>query len=120
MDDGSWKFVQDEDGRFLVKGMLKIRVKPDDLNRYLVQLSSGESIELRTGFGTIHNLRVDACVGSVVELEGEYKVKDGRKVITKVKRCKRLCARQPRVSAQEKMSLATSPCTSVRRKSRPA
>ena len=70
--------------------MLKISVKPDDLNLYLVQLSSGESLEVRTGFGTVHNLRIDACVGSVVELEGEYKVKDGRKVITRVKRCKRL------------------------------
>ena len=55
-----------------------------------MHLSGGEILELRTGFGTIHNLRIDACVGSVVELEGEYKVTDGRKVITKVKRCKRL------------------------------
>jgi hypothetical protein len=70
--------------------MLKISVKADDLNLYLVQLSGGESLELRTDFGTIHNLKIDACVGSVVELEGEYKVTDGRKIITRVKRCRRL------------------------------
>ncbi|MFP6739027.1 MAG: DUF1552 domain-containing protein [Planctomycetota bacterium] len=90
VDDGSWKILKDEKGKLLVKGMLKISVKADDLNLYLVQLSGGEIIELRTGFGTIHNLRIDACVGSVVELEGDYKVTDGRKVITRVKRCKRL------------------------------
>ena len=90
VDDGSWKILKDEGGRLQVKGMLKISVKPDDLNLYLVQLSNGESLEVRTGFGTVHNLRIDACVGSVVELEGDYKVKDGRKVITRVKRCKRL------------------------------
>ena len=90
VDDGAVKSLQDEGGKLLVKGMLKISVKPDDLNLYLVQLSNGESLEVRTGFGTVHNLRIDACVGSVVELEGDYKVKDGRKVITRVKRCKRL------------------------------
>tara|TARA_B100001105_G_scaffold89741_1_gene71367 strand:- start:2794 stop:3582 length:789 start_codon:yes stop_codon:yes gene_type:complete len=90
VDDGSWKILKDEGGRLQVKGMLKISVKADDLNLYLVQLSGGESLELRTDFGTIHNLKIDACVGSVVELEGEYKVTDGRKIITRVKRCRRL------------------------------
>ena len=83
-------FIIYQGGKLLVKGMLKISVKPDDLSLYLVQLSNGESLEVRTGFGTVHNLRIDACVGSVVELEGDYRVKDGRKVITRVKRCKRL------------------------------
>ena len=90
VDNGSWKILRDQDGRILVKGMLKIRVTADDLNLYLVQLSANQSLQLRTDFGTIHNLRIDACVGSVVELEGEYTVKDGHKVITKVKRCQRL------------------------------
>ena len=47
--------------------MLKIRVTADDLNLYLVQLTAHESLERWTDFGTICNLRIDACVGAVVE-----------------------------------------------------
>jgi hypothetical protein len=90
VDDGSWKIVKETGNKMVLKGMLKISVKPDDLNLYLVQLSNKEQLEIRPSFGNVHNLRLDACVGSVVDMEGEFTVKDGRKIITKVTRCKRL------------------------------
>ena len=90
VDDGSWKITRDKDGEIALKGMLKIKVSGDDLNLYLLQLSTGDEIEVRLSFGNIHNLKIDACVGSVVDMEGQYTVRDGKKVITKVVRCKRL------------------------------
>ena len=90
VDDGSWKITRDKDGEIALKGMLKIKVSADDLNLYLLQLSTGDEIEVRLSFGNIHNLKIDACVGSVVDMEGQYTVRDGKKVITKVTRCKRL------------------------------
>ena len=73
-----------------IKGMLKISVKADDLNLYLIQLSNKQQLEIRPSFGNVHNLRLDACVGSVVDMEGEFTVKNDKKIITKVSRCKRL------------------------------
>ena len=90
VDDGSWKITRDKDGEIALKGMLKIKVTADDLNLYLLQLSTGDEIEVRLSFANIHNLKIDACVGSVVDMEGQYTVRDGKKVITKVTRCKRL------------------------------
>ncbi len=65
-------------------------MKADDLNHYLVQLSGGKELDIRPSFGNVHNTRLDASVGSVVQLEGEYNEKDGRKTITKINRIKRL------------------------------
>jgi len=90
VDDGSWKITLDRDGEIALKGMLKIKVSADDLNLYLMQQSVGEGIEVRLNFGNIHNLKIDACVGSVVQMKGQYTVKNGKKIITKVTHCKRL------------------------------
>ena len=90
VDDGSWKITRDKNGLIALKGILKIKVKANDLNLYLIQQSVGNDIEIRLSFGNIHNLKIDACVGSVVLMEGEYIIKNGKKIITKVMRCKRL------------------------------
>ena len=90
VDDGTWKVVMETGNKIELKGMLKISVKADDLNLYLIQLSNKEQLEIRPSFGNVHNLRLDACVGSVVDMEGEFTVKDGKKIITKVSLCKRL------------------------------
>ena len=90
VDDGTWKVVKETGNKIELKGMLKISVKADDLNLYLIQLSNKQQLEIRPSFGNVDNLKLDACVGSAVDLEGEFTVKDGRKIITKVIRCKRL------------------------------
>tara|TARA_Y100001978_G_scaffold121680_1_gene108552 strand:+ start:140 stop:586 length:447 start_codon:yes stop_codon:yes gene_type:complete len=69
IDDGSCKMTRDKDGEIALKGMLKIEVSADDLNLYLLQLSTGDEIEVRLSFGNIHNLKIDACAGSVVDME---------------------------------------------------
>ena len=66
-----------------------ISVTPDDLNYYILKLSNNQSIDIRAAFGDIHGTKMDASVGSVVLLTGQVSVKNGKKVITKVKRCKR-------------------------------
>jgi hypothetical protein len=90
VDDGTWDILSDKDGKIEVKGLLTISVKEEDLNLYILQLSKNQSIEIRTSFGNIHDTKLDACVGSLVHLEGQYSVKDGKKMINKVTRCKRL------------------------------
>lgn len=90
VDDGSWKITREQKGAIALKGLLKIKVTANDLNLYLMQLSAEEEIEVRLSFGNIHNLKIDACVRSVVEMEGHFIIKDGKKVITKVTQCKRL------------------------------
>ena len=90
VDDGSWKITTDAGNKIALKGLLKISVKADDLNHYLVQLSGGKELDIRPSFGNVHSTRLDASVGSVVQLEGEHTEKDGRKTITKVTRIKRL------------------------------
>ena len=90
VDDGTWKVIKETGNKIMLKGMLKISVKADDLNLYLIQLSTKEQLEIRPSFGNVHNLKLDACVGSVVDIEGEFTVKDGKRIITKVNRCKRL------------------------------
>jgi len=90
VDDGTWKITKEGGNQIAVKGLLKISVKPDDLNLYLVQLSGGKELEIRPSFGNVHNTRLDASVGSLVQLEGETTVKNGRKTITKITRIKRL------------------------------
>jgi len=90
VDDGSWKITREQNGAIALKGLLKIKVTANDLNLYLMKLSAEEEIEVRLSFGNIHNLKIDACVRSVVEMEGHFIVKDGKKVITKVTQCKRL------------------------------
>ncbi len=90
VDDGSWKILSDENGKVEVKGLLTISVKANDLNLYILKLSKGQSIEIRASFGNIHDTKMDACVGSVVQLAGQCSVKNGSKLITTVTRCKRL------------------------------
>jgi len=90
VDDGTWKITKEDGKQIAVKGLLKISVKPDDLNLYLVQLSGGKELEIRPSFGNVHNTRLDASVGSLVQLEGETTEKNGRKTITKITRIKRL------------------------------
>jgi hypothetical protein len=89
-DDGSWKILSDSNNKITLKGFLKISVKADDLNLYLVQLSNKQDLEIRPSFGNVHGLRFDSLVGSVVSLEGVYTLKDGKKIITKVNSAKRL------------------------------
>lgn len=90
VDDGSWKIVKESGKDIEVKGMLTISVKPDDLNYYILMMSNNKSIDVRAAFMDIHNTKMDASVGSVVYLTGQFTVKNGIKVITKVKSCKRL------------------------------
>jgi hypothetical protein len=90
VDDGSWKIVKENGKEIEAKGMLTISVKPDDLNYYILRMSNKKSIDIRASFQDIHRTKMDASVGSVVHLIGQVSVKNGKKVITKVARCKRL------------------------------
>jgi hypothetical protein len=90
VDDGTWDILRDKDGKIEVKGLLTIRVQEEDLNLYILRLSKNKFLEIRTSFGNIHDTKLDACVGSLVQLEGQYSVKDGNKIINKVTRCQRL------------------------------
>lgn len=84
VDDGTWKVHSDEGGKLVVKGLLKVQVTADDPNLYLIQLSDGGNIEIRSNFGNINGNKMDLHVGSVLTLTGEVKRQDGKPVVTKV------------------------------------
>jgi 3D (Asp-Asp-Asp) domain-containing protein len=83
-DDGSWKVLTAEGNKIVAKGLLKVQVTADDPNLYLIQLSSGSHIEIRSNFGNINGNKMDLHVGSVMKLTGEFKEVGGKRIITKV------------------------------------
>ncbi|MFP6691668.1 MAG: DUF1552 domain-containing protein [Pirellulales bacterium] len=84
IDDGSWKVLSAEGNKIVARGLLKVRVTTDDPNLYLIQLSSGADIEIRSNFGNINGNKMDLYVGSVMNLTGEFKEVGGKRIITKV------------------------------------
>ena len=83
-DDGSWQVVKSTGKQIIVKGLLQVRVTTDDPNLYLVQLSDGSAVEIRTDFGNINSNRMDLNVGSVVTMTGRLKITNNKRIITKV------------------------------------
>jgi hypothetical protein len=84
VDDGSWKIQSVEANKIILKGLLKVQVTADDPNLYLIQLSNGTDVEIRSNFGNINGNRMDLHVGSVMTLTGEFKKADDKQIITKV------------------------------------
>lgn len=84
VDDGSWKVQSTQGNQIVVKGLLKVQVTTDDPNLYLLQLSDGDNIEIRSNFGNINGSKMDLHVGSVLTLVGEFKQAADQRVISKV------------------------------------
>ncbi|MFT7639628.1 MAG: hypothetical protein ACI9G1_001365 [Pirellulaceae bacterium] len=84
VDDGTWKIQSIEADKIVVKGLLKVQVTADDPNLYLIQLSDGSNVEIRSGFGNINGNKMDLHVGSVMTLTGEIRKIGDKQVITKV------------------------------------
>jgi len=84
VDDGTWKIQSVDANKIVVKGLLKVQVTTDDPNLYLIQLSDGTNVEIRSDFGNINGNRMDLHVGSVMTLTGEIRKIGDKQIITKV------------------------------------
>ena len=86
VDDGKWKIQSVNDKELVVRGLLRVQVTADDPNLYLIQLSDGSHVEIRSNFGNINGNRMDLHVGSVMTLTGTYREADNQRIITQVNR----------------------------------
>ena len=90
VDDGTWRVVSTSEKQIIVRGLLQVRVTVDDPNLYLIQLSDGSHIEIRSDFGNINGNKMDLYVGSVMTVTGEFKKAGGKHVLTKIVKYERV------------------------------
>ena len=83
-DDGSWRITKSDGNTLTAKGLLRIRIE-DDLEYYLLRLSDKSDLEIRIPFMNNHKLRFDRNVGKVVEVTGQFREREGRKIVVSLK-----------------------------------
>ena len=79
-DDGSWKIVKSDEKTLTAKGLLRISIE-GEAEYYQLRLSDKSDLDIRISFNNNHQLRFDRCVGKVVTVTGQYKMKEGKKTV---------------------------------------